>query len=341
MRRLDRQSRAYEALRDFIERRMRMSHIYQPAMLIALLDRGGKATVTQIARTILGYDQSQIEYYEQITKNMVGKVLAEKNSVAEKLKSGNRIEGYALPRFDDLSALEIEKLRGLCSKKLDDYVERRGSQVWSHRRKSSGYISGTLRYEVLKRAKFRCELCGISASEKALEVDHIVPRNHGGRDDLSNFQALCFSCNAMKRDRDDTDFRSIADSYAERSQECLFCETPKDRPVIAENELCYAIRDKFPVTNLHTLVIPKRHVRDFFDLYQPELNALHALLGVVKDEIQSSDPAISGFNVGVNSGEDAGQTIFHCHVHLIPRRKGDVDNPRGGVRGVIPGKRSY
>jgi hypothetical protein len=68
----------------------------------------------------------------------------------------------------------------------------------------------TLRYEILKRAKFRCELCGISADEKALEVDHIVPRNRGGADDLPNLQALCYSCNAMKRDRDEVDFRGIA-----------------------------------------------------------------------------------------------------------------------------------
>jgi ATP adenylyltransferase len=338
---LDRPSAAYEALRDFIEGRMRMSHIYQPAMLIALLDFGGRASVAQIAKTILGYDQSQIEYYGQITRNMVGKVLSDKNQIAEKVKRGTRIEGYALPRFDELRASEVEQLRALCVAKLDDYVARRGKQVWSHRRKSSGYISGTVRYEVLKRAKFRCELCGISAADKALEVDHIIPRNHGGQDDLSNFQALCFSCNAMKRDRDATDFREIADSYAERSKGCPFCEVEKDRAVIAENALCFAIRDGFPVTNLHTLVIPKRHVSDFFDLHQPELNGLHALLNSVKDDIQALDPTVTGFNVGVNNGEDAGQTIFHCHVHLIPRRTGDTDNPRGGVRGVIPGKRTY
>lgn len=83
---------------------------------------------------------------------------------------------------------------------------------------SEGYISGTIRYEVLKRAKFRCELCGVSAEIKALEVDHIVPRNKGGSDDPSNFQALCYSCNAMKRDRDDTDFRKVVESYQHRER---------------------------------------------------------------------------------------------------------------------------
>ena len=77
---------------------------------------------------------------------------------------------------------------------------KRGQAIWSHRGKSAGYISGTLRFEVLKKASFHCELCCISADQKALEVDHIVPCNHGGTDDPDNLQALCFGCNAMKRD---------------------------------------------------------------------------------------------------------------------------------------------
>ena len=185
---------------------------------------------------------------------------------------------------------------------------------------------------MLKRAKFRCELCGILDTDKALEVDHIVPRNHGGIDDISNLQALCYSCNAMKRDRDDTDFRGVSESYGKREAGCPFCEMEEPR-VIASNALCYAIRDKFPVTEHHTLIIPKRHVSDFFELYQPEINAVHSLLGGMKQQVEELDSSVTGFNVGMNSGEAAGQTVFHCHVHLIPRRKGDVENPRGGVRG--------
>ena len=85
--------------------------------------------------------------------------------------------------------------------------------------------------------------------------------------------------------------------------------------------------DLNPVTPHHTLIIPKRHVADFFDLYQPEINAVHGLLWETQKEIEGLDEAVTGFNVGVNSGEDAGQTIFHCHIHLIPRRKGDAKNP--------------
>ena len=252
-----------------------MSHIYQPVMIRELLRRGGEAQVSEIASSILSHDPSQTEYYSEITKNMVGKVLTD-HGITEKLKEKNRVQGFRLVGADDLAQSEIEQLIELCEEKLVEYVEDRGDNIWRHRRKSSGYISGTLKYEVLKRAKFRCELCGISAEDKALEVDHILPRNNGGTDDITNLQALCFSCNAMKRDRDDTDFRGIADSYKHREKECLFCDIEKSR-IIASNELVYATRDSFPVTPLHTLIIPKRHVETYFELYQPEINAVQAI----------------------------------------------------------------
>ena len=122
--------------------------------------------------------------------------------------------------------------------------------------------------------------------------------------------------------------------------DCLFCFMPKER-IISENELVYAIRDKYPVTPLHSLIIPKRHVVDYFSLTKDELLSCDVLLKEVKDSIQSDDELVGGFNIGINSGEAAGQTIFHCHIHLIPRRVGDVENPRGGVRHLIPGKGDY
>ena len=121
---------------------------------------------------------------------------------------------------------------------------------------------------------------------------------------------------------------------------CVFCSVPSER-IISENELTFAIRDKFPVTPLHTLIIPKRHTKDYFSLKEEELLSCHALLRKVKDSMQNDDELIGGFNIGINSGESAGQTIFHCHIHLIPRRGGDVENPRGGIRHLIPGKGDY
>lgn len=89
------------------------------------------------------------------------------------------------------------------------------------------------------------------------------------------------------------------------------------------------------------LIIPKRHVEDYFGVTQDELLACHDLLHAMKEKIQNADSLVEGFNIGMNAGNAAGQTVFHCHTHLIPRRAGDVDEPRGGVRHVIPGKGSY
>jgi diadenosine tetraphosphate (Ap4A) HIT family hydrolase len=327
-------SHTFKKLQKFISKEMRMSHIYQPVMLIELLSKKGQSSVNKIAKSILMHDESQIEYYEQVTKNMVGRVLTKNRGITNKEK-----DIYSLIGYDKLNKEEIKELITLCNQKIDEYLDKR-KDTWSHRKKSAGYITGTDKYEVLKRAKFHCELCGISADKKALEVDHILPRNKGGQDKLSNYQALCYSCNSMKRDRDDTDFRDIADSYKDREKGCLFCEIEKER-VIASNELCYAIRDGYAVTEHHSLIIPHRHVSDYFGLYQPELNAVNQMIKKIKKEIIELDSSVSGFNIGMNCGIDAGQTIFHCHLHLIPRRKGDVENPKGGVRGVIADRQKY
>ncbi len=121
---------------------------------------------------------------------------------------------------------------------------------------------------------------------------------------------------------------------------CLFCEIETAR-IIKTNPLAYAIYDGFPVTQHHCLIIPKRHAETYFDLTDAEREYCHQLLIEMKVKIQEEDESVSGFNIGINNGESAGQTIFHCHIHLIPRRANDVDNPRGGVRGVIPDKQKY
>ncbi|HIF60275.1 MAG TPA: HIT family protein [Rhodospirillales bacterium] len=105
--------------------------------------------------------------------------------------------------------------------------------------------------------------------------------------------------------------------------------------------IAFVIRDGFSVTTLHYLIIPKRHVASYFDLGKSEVNACNRLLEETRIKVQAMDDSVAGFNVGINIGEDSGQTIFHCHIHLIPRRKGDMENPNGGVRGVIPGKQKY
>ena len=121
---------------------------------------------------------------------------------------------------------------------------------------------------------------------------------------------------------------------------CLFCNIEKSGCAY-ENELAYASYDSFPVTEHHCLIIPKRHIKDYFDLSNEELLACNDLVQIVKKEIIKKDPSVKGFNLGTNIGKVSGQSILHCHLHLIPRRKGDVDNPQGGVRSVIPNKQHY
>ena len=126
----------------------------------------------------------------------------------------------------------------------------------------------------------------------------------------------------------------------QRTRVCVFCDPTPDH-IVASDELAYAVRDTSPVTPLHTLILPRRHIASYFELAQDEHDAIRDLLATVRRDIMTSDPDVEGFNIGINVGEVAGQTIFHCHVHLIPRRRGDVANPRGGVRAVIPGKANY
>jgi diadenosine tetraphosphate (Ap4A) HIT family hydrolase/5-methylcytosine-specific restriction endonuclease McrA len=324
----------YEELLKFIERDMRMSHVYQPIMLRVLLTNHGRASRQAIARHLLNSDESQLDYYSEIVRDMVGRVLTKRGVVKR-----DGVE-YVLPGFDQLKEIEVEALQRACDAKLSEYLERRGEAIWQHRKRSGGFLSGTVKYEVLKRAMFRCELCGIPATERALEVDHIKPRNKGGTDEIANLQALCYSCNAMKRDRDDTDFRAVRESLDLRQDGCSFCEV-KQRPIVHENSLCFAIEDRFPVTDGHLLIIPKRHEQDYFRLGLAELRATTVLLTDCRERLVTQDRSIVGFNVGVNSGTAAGQTVMHCHIHLIPRRNGDCENPRGGVRGVISGKADY
>ena len=121
---------------------------------------------------------------------------------------------------------------------------------------------------------------------------------------------------------------------------CLFCNIKECGPAM-ENELAYASYDSYPVSDMHCLIIPKRHVKSYFELSNQEVIACNELIKCVKKKIEIKDPKVKGFNMGTNVGEISGQSILHCHIHLIPRRVGDVDNPQGGVRSVIPSKQHY
>jgi len=119
-----------------------------------------------------------------------------------------------------------------------------------------------------------------------------------------------------------------------------FFEKLEPKEQVGELASCFAFRDKFPVSKGHSLVIPKRKVANYFDLSFKEQSACWFLVNLIKADLQKQYKP-DGFNIGINVNEPAGQTIFHCHIHIIPRYKNDVENPRGGVRGVIPEKKEY
>tara|TARA_B110000438_G_scaffold274453_1_gene294649 strand:- start:334 stop:726 length:393 start_codon:yes stop_codon:yes gene_type:complete len=124
------------------------------------------------------------------------------------------------------------------------------------------------------------------------------------------------------------------------NQQCLFCNKKKQK-IINASKYFFVVKDSYPVTKYHVLIIPHRHVSNFFNLRNDELNDLNKMLKKQSKLLLKLDKTITAFNVGVNAGKDAGQSVMHCHIHLIPRRKGDIKNPRGGVRGVIPSKQKY
>lgn len=124
-------------------------------------------------------------------------------------------------------------------------------------------------------------------------------------------------------------------------KDCVFCQNfmPNKKPLL-QNKLAIAYLDEFPVSKGHILIISKRHASTFFDLTKEEQISLITLLNECKEYIDKKyNP--DGYNVGLNCGEFAGQSVMHVHMHMIPRYKGDVSNPRGGIRGIIPNKKNY
>ena len=121
---------------------------------------------------------------------------------------------------------------------------------------------------------------------------------------------------------------------------CIFCKINQNE-LIFENDYAYASLDSYPVSQSHSLVVPKRCIENYFELDEKEILACNDLIKKLKKKIMKEDKSVEGFNIGTNAGKVAGQSIFHCHIHVIPRRRGDVDNPQGGVRSVIPLKQHY
>ena len=145
----------FEQLKTFLTRQMRMSHLYQPLMLRTLIDKGGFASLRDIASSFLAHDESQLEYYVEITKRMPGPVLS-RHEIVRRDGAGYRL----IPDVQQLTREQRDELLRLCDEAVENYAGRRGRKLYDHRRIALGDISGTARYEVLRRAGFRCDLCG-------------------------------------------------------------------------------------------------------------------------------------------------------------------------------------
>jgi len=168
---------------------------------------------------------------------------------------------------------------------------------------------------------------------------HILPRSRGGRDELANLQVLCTKCNRTKGNRDATDFRT--GPAPERASGCLFCGDALVAQAVEGHGTVFALADTHPVTPGHHLFLPRRHAAHYFAMTSRERQDAEDLLRVLRARLAEADRTIHGFNVGLGCGAVAGQSVLHDHFHLIPLRQGDTEKPRGGVRGVVPGRMDY
>jgi len=236
-----------------------------------------------------------------------------------------------------LSLEQKAHIRMLCEQRLQEYIQKRGLAIWDYRMLDTAPVPDNLRYQVLAQSDGRCALCGATKKERPLDVDHIIPRSRGGKTVLENLQLLCSKCNRTKGNKDDTDFRDFRPE--ERVDGCSFCLPSDDPRIVMTNGTMFAIADKCPVTDGHTLIVSVRHAAHYLHLSGTEKQHADELVRVMSNKARAEDSTVSGFNIGMNCGSDAGQTMMHAHIHLIPRRHGDIADPRGGVRGAIPERR--
>ncbi len=323
----------FKELKNYLSKKMKLNHLYQPLLIRELIDTGNTSTIRQLAIAFLKNDESQISYYEKRLKDMPIKVLSKHGVI-------NLKDNMIKLSVSKLSFCQKEEIKKICEEKIFELVSTRGLSIWDHRFLDSKLVSDSIRYRVLKESKGKCALCGVTKNERPLDIDHIIPLSKGGKTEYENLQVLCSKCNRSKNNKDDTDFRNFGNNR-KLVLGCPFCNNIKKSRILIENDYCSVILDKFPVTKEHSLIIPKRHFSNFFEITKVENDAIFDLLRHRKNQIIFKDKSVTGFNVGINSGESAGQTINHCHIHLIPRRKNDLSNPKGGVRGVIPQKMHY
>lgn len=201
--------RPLSELMEFLTDTMSMTDVYQPAVVLHLLERGGSASKEDLARTLAGYDESVQDYYERILMRWPKKTLTK-----------HQVVNYDKPKktftldFELNDTATVEEIKTVCIRKIEEWIARKAA------RGGAAKVEASVRYRILKAARGKCELCGISAKICPIDIDHIVPQSKTDKerhvvkdgvrmhvDDERNLQALCFQCNRAKRDGDDTDFR--------------------------------------------------------------------------------------------------------------------------------------
>ncbi|MDI1495040.1 MAG: hydrolase [Cenarchaeum symbiont of Oopsacas minuta] len=268
----------FETLENFIKKKMKMTHIYQPIMIKTLLTSNNTATVENIARAFVNSDPSQLEYYKKITKRWPHITLKNHNII-------NYKNGLYTLLVEDITKKQKQKLIELCELRLQEFIDKDPNIKLAHEIDKKS-IPGTVRYDVLAKSKGICLACGLKASNGYyLHVDHIIPRSMGGRTELDNLQPLCYKCNTEKRNRDDTDFMKWHKHLNARVKECKLCRPMK---LIRENNMAYAIN----ASRLTTLITPKRHVGKFIDLIPSERHLCLELVDFIQSNIRKKNNSI-------------------------------------------------
>lgn len=320
----------YEELMDFIENKMKMTNVYQPIMIEKMLKNDGTASAWSVAKEFLSSDYAQLDYYIYIV-NRWPRITLKKHGVITESGKGNRNRMFTLT-VPEMTREQRENLIDSCRHRLNEYKMCKGLPPHGDGLHSPKAISGSKRYRILSRSAGRCVACGVSSQERAIEVDHIIPRSKGGPDELSNLQALCYKCNSQKRDRDDLDFLLEINRKAFSHKGCFLC---RHRKMDAENFLAGAAWIKHPYTKPHAVIMPKRHVPNYFELRPPERAMMNDLL---EAHLAREDPEAWS----VSDRRNAGKGIFgefkmrnfrldletstsadesrHCAIHVVPLR---------------------
>lgn len=313
-------------LKEFLTSKMKMSGLYQPVIIKHLILENGQAALESIAKELTTLDEEAVEDYVQKLK-IHPKAVLKKHGIAEIEKDSYRL----LMELGDTK----ENLLKICNEKILSYMEQRGLEPG----RPGGW--GIKRIKLIEKYPY-CTLCGTKPSDGTigLDIDHIIPASKGGSDDESNLQVLCAKCNRAKGNHFVISAESTHLKHLNHDSSCIFCTLSAER-IKFKDSYILVVEDGYPVSKGHSLIIPVRHIPSALELHDVETVQIFKKSREICESLQKEDPSILGFNLGFNVGRVAGQTIDHCHFHIIPRRSGDVEEPTGGIRNVIPGKGKY